>query len=102
MMFYLYVQGLFLHKNALKKINPVPTCLETSIKTIRIYGFTGSKDELFAIKLLLKSTRVLDAIWIFTNPYGFDGEEGSDRLHKLYMKIVRFARASAECELYFE
>ncbi|XP_027915280.1 F-box/LRR-repeat protein At3g26922-like [Vigna unguiculata] len=97
-----FAMGVFLHTNGLKKVYPLPACLETNLKTLRLYGFTGNKDELFAIKVLLKSTPVLEAIWIFSNPYGFDSDEGSDRLHRLYMKIVRFPRASVDCELYFE
>lgn len=101
-MSFIDIQGVFLHKNDLMKVDPLPSCLVTNLKTLRLYGFTGNKDEMFAIKVLLKSMPMLEAIWIFSNPYGFDSDEGSDRLHRLYMKIVHFPRASVDCELYFE
>jgi hypothetical protein len=84
-------------------INPLPTCFETHIKIIRIYGFCGNEEELNAIKNLLQIAQVLlDKLYIYFNVFDFDSPERTKKIERLYGQIVGFPRASVDCVIHLE
>ncbi|RDX60578.1 F-box protein, partial [Mucuna pruriens] len=97
-----FITGISMPKNDLNNIGPLPTCFETHLTTIRIYGFTGTEEEMLAIKFLLQSTPHLDALFVHINPRNFDSTAGSKMLNRLFKQIIQFPSASEDRGIYFE
>ncbi|KAK2400481.1 FBD, F-box and Leucine Rich Repeat domains containing protein [Trifolium repens] len=94
--------GILLDKNDENEIYPIPACFETHLKIIKIHGFIGAEDQLNAIKFLLKTTQVLETLYIHTSDYYFESHEGKRELEKMYLKILRFPKASMDCIINLE
>ncbi|XP_027366393.1 F-box/LRR-repeat protein At3g26922-like isoform X2 [Abrus precatorius] len=99
---HFHMGGVSLPKNCANNnhiMDPLPVCFKTNLKTIKIYCFSGSDDELNAIKFLLQEASVLDKIYIYCSSFEFDSPAESKRLKKLYKQIVRFPRESMDCKI---
>lgn len=99
---YINMQGVSLPEDGANNIGVLPACFGAHLKTIKIYGFSGKKGEMRAIKFLLQATPVLETLYVYSNPYSFDSRAGTKRLVKLFYKIDEFPRASEDCEIELE
>ncbi|MED6168722.1 hypothetical protein PIB30_014187 [Stylosanthes scabra] len=78
--------GLSLAKdNANCIFDPLPVCFSTTLRTIEINCITWKKDELFAIKILLKAATVLDNLRIWGCCI---------QSKKLYKQILKYRNSS--------
>ncbi|OMO63924.1 hypothetical protein CCACVL1_22173 [Corchorus capsularis] len=50
-----------------KVFNPVPACFLTHLKTVKLYKFNGTEEELRVVKSLLQRARVLEKLWLNSN-----------------------------------
>lgn len=76
----------------------MPACFGTHLKIIKIYGFCGFEGELNAIRFLLQTAQVLDALYLYIDEYGFD-YLWEERLERLYKQILGFPKASLDCDI---
>ncbi|KAJ1384331.1 Leucine-rich repeat domain superfamily [Sesbania bispinosa] len=83
-------------------IGVLPSCFGTHLKTITIHDFSGKEGELNAIRFLLETASVLDALCINHNTFVFDAPGGPERLEELYMEIESFPCASDDCDIVLE
>ncbi|MED6168716.1 hypothetical protein PIB30_014181 [Stylosanthes scabra] len=85
--------GLSLAKDKANCISdPLPVCFSTTLKMIEITGITWKKDELFAIKILLKAGTVLDKLRI---------QSSCIRSKELYKQILNYPKSSMDCKIEF-
>ena len=77
----------------------LPMCFRTRLKTIKVDGFSGDKEELHTIKILLQAASVLDTLYICCYSFDFDSSTKSKRLKKLHKQILRFSKVSTDCEV---
>ncbi|CAJ2673400.1 unnamed protein product [Trifolium pratense] len=97
-----FAPGVFLDANDENEIKPLPECFKKHLKIIKIHGFCGAANQLNAIKFLLKTTRVLDRLYIHGSEYYFDSHEGRQKLERFYVQILRFRKASLGCIINLE
>lgn len=55
------IQRISQGENGTNKVDPLPACLMTHLKTITEYNFCGNEGEINAIEPLLQTTRLLDS-----------------------------------------
>ncbi|KAK7308820.1 hypothetical protein RJT34_05079 [Clitoria ternatea] len=96
-----FVMGVSILENG-APINPLPACFETHLKVILICGFSGSDEEMLAIRFLLLSAPLLETFYIYCNDYEFDSPDASERLDMLFEKIISFPKVSEACNVVFD
>ncbi|OMO72904.1 hypothetical protein CCACVL1_17534 [Corchorus capsularis] len=74
------------------KLEPVPPCLISHLKTIDMWTFLGSEDEMHVVKVLLRTATALEKMcFSFLSLIKNQAE--------LYEQIKKFPRASLNCEI---
>ena len=70
------------------ELDPVPPCLLTQLKTIKIWRFAATEKELYLIKVLLDVSSVLEKMYIWG---GLSKQQ----------EISMLPRGSTNCEIIF-
>ncbi|XP_057979429.1 F-box/FBD/LRR-repeat protein At5g56420-like [Malania oleifera] len=76
-------------------LDPLPACFCTHLKTIQISWFCGYEHELYGVKVLLQSARVLERLVISFNPWELDGD--LKKQDEIRQQVISFPRASENC-----
>jgi len=84
----------------------VPLCFLSHLKCIKVGRYHGSKKELFALKILLKNSLVLEEIVITCRDYfGWYIEEqdhfewNQEKQENLYKHLIELPRGSQNCKI---
>ncbi|XP_020216060.1 putative F-box/FBD/LRR-repeat protein At1g78760 [Cajanus cajan] len=93
-----FIMGVSLRMSDAIKVDPLPTCFSTHLKTIRISGFTGNEKEMVAIRFLLQSP-ALKSLCVYSSQYDFNTYAGLWRLDMLYKRILWYPKASEDCDI---
>ena len=80
-------------------LDPVPPCFLSQLNCIKVYNYTGDKEELSAVKILLKNAVVLDKM-IITCSHHF--AKDLENLKKVHEQLLKLPRGSKHCELFFD
>ncbi|XP_050288640.1 F-box/FBD/LRR-repeat protein At5g56420-like [Quercus robur] len=80
-------------------LDPVPPCFLSQLNCIKVYDYTGDKEELSAVKILLKNAVFLDKM-VITCSHHF--AKDLENLKKVHEQLLKLPRGSKHCELVFD
>jgi hypothetical protein len=77
-------------------LDPLPPCFLSHLKWIKVYDYGGHREELSAMKILLKNAFVLDEIVIFcSQPLSGNLEKQEN----LYKQLIEIPKGSQNCKI---
>ncbi|KAM3749357.1 hypothetical protein ACB098_05G178300 [Castanea mollissima] len=79
-------------------LDPVPPCFLSQLNCIKVYDYEGDKEELSAVKILLKNAVVLEKLVISCSHHFAKDLEKQKKVHE---QLLKLPRGSKHCELVF-
>jgi hypothetical protein len=73
----------------------VPPCFLYHLKWIEVYDYEGDREELSALKILLKNAVVLNEIVIFCSEH----LRGNLEKQELYKQVIEIPKGSQNCKI---
>ncbi|KAE8010173.1 hypothetical protein FH972_006563 [Carpinus fangiana] len=89
-------KGIKLWENDDWKLEPVPPCFLSHLKWIEVDDYEGDREELSALKILLKNAVVLNEIVIFCSEHLRGNLEKQENLYK---QVIEIPKGSQNCKI---
>uniref|UniRef100_A0A5B6Z4A4 F-box domain-containing protein n=1 Tax=Davidia involucrata TaxID=16924 RepID=A0A5B6Z4A4_DAVIN len=92
----IFAEGIWLSsyfENDSQILDPVPSCFLSHLKSIEVWEFCGTEEELNLVKILLKNATVLDRMVISCGTY-FQGALEKKKAHEQLLMLPRGSTSS--------